>query len=100
MDCHVINAWCPYCGTHHDRSTNASTRENEEPGAGDVSICIRCGRIAVFTAERTLRKPTLDELNELERNAFITAARIHWANAVARFPGQAPKGKKRKTKVQ
>lgn len=42
------------------------TELGARPSAGDVSICLYCGNIAVFTGRGVeLRTPTFDELAEL-----------------------------------
>jgi hypothetical protein len=51
---------CPFCGKRNDR---ASVVGFEGPAvAGDVSICIGCGGIALFNEDLTSRKPSDAEL--------------------------------------
>lgn len=58
-----IPANCPYCGRHHDLH---SSRENIKPTPGDISLCIGCSEIAVFTDDLQLRKPTEAEVDIID----------------------------------
>lgn len=66
---------CPFCGTEHDRS---ATVMGSGPKEDDVSICMVCSGISVFTDEIKLRKPTAKELKLIERSATTQ----HMLNAV------------------
>lgn len=50
---------CHGCGYKPDRATDAFG--DAVPKAGDVSICLSCGELAVFTKDLTLRPPTEEE---------------------------------------
>ena len=51
---------CLYCG--HDLNQVASLYEEEEqPQAGDLTVCIRCANVLVFKDDLFLRKPTKKE---------------------------------------
>jgi hypothetical protein len=53
---------CWMCGYEYDRVTGLT--EPDKPARdGDITICINCGAIAIFSAEkRGLREPELKEL--------------------------------------
>jgi hypothetical protein len=50
----VPEAACPYCGDKQDRATGFHTRY---PAAGDLSVCIQCGGVSVYTGETLQREP-------------------------------------------
>lgn len=58
-------ARCPYCSYHTDQATELG-EHHHTPAEGDVSLCMRCGRLALFTGDglRT-RRPSRDERAEL-----------------------------------
>ena len=67
---------CPWCGTTHDRASNADGKAGA-PEEGDVSVCIRCAGACVFDAKLKLRKATGGELAELRANPAFRKAQ--WA---------------------
>jgi Zn ribbon nucleic-acid-binding protein len=54
---------CPYCGHRHDRATIPIG--DAAPKRGDVSVCIRCGGVGVFTRALRMRKPLPGEIAEM-----------------------------------
>lgn len=69
---------CSSCGKVNDRATDLVTAA--KPKAGDVSICIGCGHVAIFTAALALRDPTPQESAELLADKRIIAhQRAVWA---------------------
>lgn len=60
---------CPGCGLPLIGASNMWNSDKPQPG--DVSMCIKCGIISVFTAEMTLRLPTKREFNRLSRDSRI-----------------------------
>lgn len=46
---------CPYCETKLDAATDLETVVMPKPG--DISICIKCAQLLIFTDDLTLRKP-------------------------------------------
>ncbi len=58
---------CPSCGYGFDMSS-AVDGSNDPPVEGDVTVCISCADVAVFTATAdrglTLRAPTPEEKEE------------------------------------
>jgi hypothetical protein len=58
-------AQCPYCGHKHELATGVTGEK--EPGDGDVSFCISCGRFSMFDSTRAenLRVLTPAENHEI-----------------------------------
>jgi hypothetical protein len=57
---------CLDCDTKLDACT--AVEAGTGPGEGDLSVCSKCGALAFFTADLTLRRPTPKEAFELESN--------------------------------
>jgi hypothetical protein len=55
---------CPYCGNVLNRSTRMMG--DGVPDKDDVSLCIRCGGLTVYTEDRSLRRPSIEELAEIK----------------------------------
>lgn len=65
---------CFSCGHHFDAATGLEGAFT--PNAGDASICIRCGGLAVFTGEGLeIRAATDDELVAFNSHPQIRRAR-------------------------
>jgi C4-type Zn-finger protein len=79
---------CPYCDRKLDMATDPYGRD--VPHAGDVSVCRYCYKVAVFTKELNLRKPTQEEDQE-----FLTDPRITELQLVMAWN---PVPRKKKTK--
>lgn len=60
---HTLPDECPHCAEAMDGLEGPA----DGPSAGDITICMRCAGIAVFTDQMTLRKPTTGELVTLLR---------------------------------
>lgn len=57
---------CPYCGHHTNTAGDESPKiDTRPPVAGDFSVCINCGDLAVFQPDLTLRKITAGEMATL-----------------------------------
>jgi len=63
---------CPSCATPLDGAT--SVGHGHRPNAGDVTVCIYCGAILIFTARGGLRPPTPDERAELAADPTVQRA--------------------------
>lgn len=58
----VPPSWaCPKCGEDLDESFDTSLR-GQNPQPEDVSICLHCGGVAIFTPKMKLKPITGDEL--------------------------------------
>ena len=77
MISHAIPATnCPYCGYPVDYATGLSHDQFIKPGEGAASICIKCSKVAMYTAELRLRKPTAEESIRITMNPVILQAQI------------------------
>lgn len=47
-----------------------------KPTAGDLSICLNCGAVAVFNEDLTLRKPNEKEKRDIALNSEVIKAQI------------------------
>lgn len=63
---------CPWCGYHSECATY-TLRGRVAPKPGDVSVCIKCARPAVF-AEVGLRRPTESELAVFQADPDVIRA--------------------------
>jgi hypothetical protein len=61
---------CRRCGQNNNAATN-TTNEEVTPDEGDVSVCINCGEISMFTAEGKLREPTPEEFTLLAKSKEV-----------------------------
>lgn len=55
---------CPTCGRPNDAASAANGGPSRPPGDGDLSVCFRCGALAIYQATAfgmILRAPTPDE---------------------------------------
>ena len=56
---------CPYCNAHNPSYTEMSSGRHQ-PSKGDVSICLMCSGVALFTGDGVLtRRPTFEEKHSL-----------------------------------
>lgn len=55
---------CAHCGYMTDRASAVSG--DFTPVPDDISLCFRCGGINLFAGDLTLRKPSADELAEID----------------------------------
>lgn len=58
-----LGTTCPYCSRVNECSTSATNPDKVAPEPGDVSICIGCAGIAIYT-ETGVRLPTHVEHEE------------------------------------
>lgn len=64
---------CPLCGYEMDCVTCVDTPD-QAPRPGDLTICIKCGEVLVFTEELGLRIPTKEEYERYGNDDRIVAA--------------------------
>ena len=67
---------CPHCGYRSDRASGAFDDLPSGPKPGNVSLCLNCGKAAIFTDNLSLRKPTAPEKAELSQDPRILEAQI------------------------
>jgi hypothetical protein len=87
MAAHASATTCPHCGMVHEVASNIQPSKGK-PEAGDVTLCIECGRWGLFDEALQLRKPTLDEMQGLARN--VDLQRLHMAWWYATKPKEHP----------
>lgn len=77
---------CPYCGRHNNACGNDS---DEMPEDGNVSLCWKCGKSAVFdfSQDTNVRKPTLEERIDWFSNPMWHKANRIWC--IAKTPQEA-----------
>jgi hypothetical protein len=75
---------CLNCGHPLDRATSATGDHTAKPG--DVTLCIRCSHIMIFTDEMGFRDPTEKELADIAADADVMRA----AAALARMRREMP----------
>lgn len=66
---------CPFCGYKMDHASG-----ERPPKKGDVSLCLKCMEISVFSDGLRMRSPTDAEMIELQRSGawdLIERARAH-----------------------
>jgi len=79
-----MRATCPYCGRENDQ--HRTDEPDQQPTPGDVSLCWKCGSLAIFT-EDGVRKPTPEEDAEFSQDPDIK--KFRYAVAEALTPTQA-----------
>ena len=60
---------CFACG--HQFNCSSGADYDAAPTAGDVTVCIRCGHLMIFTSPFTLRNPTAPEHVEIMANPQV-----------------------------
>ena len=68
-DC-VPPTTCVECGTINDGAMTVGPVMHR-PRAGDLSICVVCRHIAIFTEDLHLREPTIDEMLAISRQPLL-----------------------------
>jgi hypothetical protein len=69
----VAEKRCMRCEKVLDSATPADSKDR--PARGDVSVCIQCGHIAIFTRGGKLREPTPDELRSIMADRRVKTLR-------------------------
>lgn len=72
---------CWHCDRPLDAATPPPGREDQELGAGAISLCLYCGAIAIFGDDLALRSPTKDELEHMreDREFMNTYMSFAWS---------------------
>lgn len=71
---------CWKCGYKFDSMTCATS--DHKPKEGNVSMCIACGALAIYTKEMQLRKPTDEENAQVSNVPVLVTAQILRASVV------------------
>lgn len=57
---------CPTCGYKMDAATPAYFNAKVSPRPGDLSLCMKCGEMLVFTESLTIRILELNDMLQLK----------------------------------
>jgi hypothetical protein len=78
----ALEMTCPFCGAIH-AVAGIADGERRRPEDGDASLCIQCGELSVFAfdQEGNLRKPSIEELNDMAGDLSIQRMKKAWARA-------------------
>lgn len=69
-----MNDLCPHCERELD-AASAMDGGPQRPEAGDLSVCLYCAGVSVFTGEGLIKRlPTKAELAEIDGDSRIAAA--------------------------
>lgn len=70
---------CPHCGKRCDCASN--TESDHQPGDGDATLCIDCGKWGFFDAKVKggIRKATASEAVELVTNTHMFRVKLAWS---------------------
>lgn len=72
MSCHLSDDLvCPSCGSKLNGATDPVG--DATPSSGDITVCLYCGHILVFTDDLRLRNPTDEEIHEIAGDVRILA---------------------------
>lgn len=61
---HVPDANCPHCGHHVDAATDPFDPTNT-PYPGDITVCLYCAGICVYTDSMALRSITRTDMDNI-----------------------------------
>lgn len=64
---------CPQCGYGQDHAS--SIDGDQDPKAGDVALCMKCGDATLFTADLRHRRPTPAEQRQIDAQDDVRRAR-------------------------
>jgi hypothetical protein len=70
LEARVPMGACPHCGARHNGAFGLLA-DGMPPAPGDISVCIVCSGVAIFTERMHLRKPTPAEGREIARQVLI-----------------------------
>ena len=72
---------CPYCSAHADRQSNFFEDRSPGPSEGDISLCFKCGSLAIFSYDMSLREPTPDEYVEFTKDDRVLKLLRAWSKS-------------------
>ncbi len=77
---------CPYCFYQSDAHTEAFKDEGSKPRPGDLTLCLRCGKTAVYDSTLDLVAMTDEEWEKIDLQTRADLARAHAAWAIIAKP--------------
>ena len=72
---HTPEDKCPYCG-HKISAATSVTSPHATPRPGDMTVCLECQEVSIFTVTLTLRKPTRKEQELIDRDSAVLATQM------------------------
>ena len=76
---------CPACGREVDDDTNANPADPGGPKPGDISVCLYCAHLNVYTEDLGLRGATQEEAHALLMDRRVRRAIAATAEYRRRF---------------
>jgi hypothetical protein len=74
---------CPHCGYYMDASDNPA-----DPGAvprkGDVTLCLRCGGLMLYTSRNSVRAATAEEQADILTDPEVSRLQVAIAMTAGR----------------
>jgi hypothetical protein len=61
--------------------------EKVRPQSGDITLCLKCGEIYIFTETLSVRMPTIDEIRRLDAVTWSQVERLQKVIRKARVKG-------------
>lgn len=77
----VMHTVCPWCLREHDLVGELTRDGTPVPYEGALSLCIKCGKFAVFKEDLTLRRPTREEQREYDTDPHLAQVQLAWMQA-------------------
>lgn len=71
---HTPHGQCRKCG--HPFHAATDPLGEHVPSEGNISVCVECGELSVFNADRTLREPTPEEARYASLQPKIIALQL------------------------
>jgi hypothetical protein len=70
LELHTV---CPHCLSEHDCATGANTDASPKPS--DLTVCIRCGNVSIYTPTMAMRALAPSEQHLLRHPSVASAVR-------------------------
>lgn len=71
---------CPWCGYMSDAASSADWSSDVTPKPGDVSLCLECAGVMVFTPDLATRKANGDDFHKFTPEEFMLIAQMKMAH--------------------
>lgn len=77
---------CLACGDVLQATSEVTTSKARMPEPGNLSICLRCGHVAIFDKDLKLRNPTPEEQRKIDNDPRMPRIQRHRAAVMAGVP--------------
>ena len=67
--------YCPLCHRPLDAATPVNNKNKKAPEEGDITFCLTCGAILIFTSDLKVRLMREEEVDELPKETIHIIAR-------------------------